>query len=352
MNEADKQFESILTRMLSRVPDGLDKREGSVIYYALAPAAAELTQAYIELETLYNETFADTASREGLIKRCAERGIVPEAATKTIAKGKFNIDVAISSKYTSGNFVFTVLEKLSEGVYTLQADDYGATTNAASGPIIPTVYTEGLTSAEILEILIPGEDEESTESLRARYFESFTVQPFGGNRADYKAKTNTIKGVGGTKAVRTPAGAGTVGVTIISSDYGVPSSELIALVQNELDPIEASGDGLGIAPVGHSVTVSGVKDKLINIAFRLTYAPNWNWEALQPFVITMVDTYFLELRKTWQNENGLIVRRSQIESRLLEIPGVVDVADVTLNGAAQNIALAVDEIPKRGTVNG
>ena len=40
-------FEYLMESMLSRVPDSLDKREGSIIYDALAPAAAELAQMYI-----------------------------------------------------------------------------------------------------------------------------------------------------------------------------------------------------------------------------------------------------------------------------------------------------------------
>lgn len=352
MNREEQQFESILTRMLSRVPEGLDKREGSVIYYALAPAAAELTQAYIELETLYNETFADTASREALLKRCKERGILPEPATQAVAKGKFNKDVSLGSKYTCGNFLFVAMEKLSDGYFKMLADEVGAEPNGALGHLIPIVYTEGLTSAEIVEILVPGEDEESTESLRGRYFESFTVQAFGGNKSDYKTKTNTLMGVGGTKTDRTPAGAGTVGITIISSEYGVPSSALISAVQTALDPVSNSGEGIGIAPIGHRVSVFGVRERVIAISFKLTYAPGWNWEALQPNVLNMIDAYFLELRKAWQNENNLIVRRSQIESRLLDMPGVVDVTEVTLNGGTINIMLEADEIPKRGTVNG
>ena len=35
-------YESILERMLEKVPDNMDKREGSIIYDALAPAAVEL----------------------------------------------------------------------------------------------------------------------------------------------------------------------------------------------------------------------------------------------------------------------------------------------------------------------
>lgn len=35
-------YEVILNRMLDRVPDYMDKREGSVIYDAMAPAAVEM----------------------------------------------------------------------------------------------------------------------------------------------------------------------------------------------------------------------------------------------------------------------------------------------------------------------
>ncbi len=74
-------YEEILQRMLDRVPNNIDKREGSIIYNALAPAAVELAQMYIEAERILNEGFADTASREYLIKRAAERGITPYPAT-------------------------------------------------------------------------------------------------------------------------------------------------------------------------------------------------------------------------------------------------------------------------------
>lgn len=37
-------YEDILQRMLDRVPDSMDKREGSIIYDALAPAAVEYIQ--------------------------------------------------------------------------------------------------------------------------------------------------------------------------------------------------------------------------------------------------------------------------------------------------------------------
>ena len=42
-------YEEILKRLLAKVPSNVDKREGSVIWDALAPAAAEIAQLYIEL---------------------------------------------------------------------------------------------------------------------------------------------------------------------------------------------------------------------------------------------------------------------------------------------------------------
>ncbi|HCH6643528.1 TPA: phage tail protein, partial [Clostridioides difficile] len=86
-------FENIIKRMLDSVPDTFDKREGSIIYNALAPVAIELTETYIAMDELLDQTFVDTASYYYLEKRCKERGITPLEATHTIAKGVFNIDI-------------------------------------------------------------------------------------------------------------------------------------------------------------------------------------------------------------------------------------------------------------------
>lgn len=73
-------YEAILARMLQKalsINSNLDTREGSLVWYGDAPAAVELQNLYIALETVLNETFADTASRPYLILRAAERGPFP-----------------------------------------------------------------------------------------------------------------------------------------------------------------------------------------------------------------------------------------------------------------------------------
>ncbi len=48
------------------------------------------------------------------------------------------------------------------------------------GQLIPIEYIDGLETAELTEILINGEDEESEDSLRQRYYDSLNSQSFGG----------------------------------------------------------------------------------------------------------------------------------------------------------------------------
>ena len=68
-------FENILSQMLENVQGDVDKREGSIIYDALAPVAMESAQMYSDMDILLQECFADSASYYYLIKRAAERVI-------------------------------------------------------------------------------------------------------------------------------------------------------------------------------------------------------------------------------------------------------------------------------------
>ena len=351
----DITYELILQRMIDRVlaqNPNIDTREGSIIYNALAPAAVELQNMYIQLDTILNESFADTQTRDYLIKRCAERGIYPEPATKAILKGEFNIDVPIGSRFSLDMLNYIVIEKISDGIFKLECETPGSEGNQQFGTLIPIDYIEGLTSAELTELLIPSEDEEDTESLRERYFNSLESQSFGGNIADYKEKTKQLPGVGGVKVYPVWNGGGTVKLVIIDSTYNVPSSTLIDAVQTAVDPIQNQGKGVGFAPIGHVVTVEGVSATTININTNITYQEGWTWADIEPYVHKAIDDYFFELASSWENENNLIVRISQIETRILNIAGVVDIENTTINGQAQNFVLGADNIPVRGEVIG
>ena len=348
-------FETLMERMLAKVPSTMDKREGSVIWDALAPAAIELQNLYIELDTVLNETFADTASLFYLKKRAAERGIHQVMASHAVLQGEFTpttLELAIGTRFSCDTLNYVIIEKVSGGVYKLECEMAGTEGNAHFGTLIPIDYIAGLETAELTNLLIPAEDDETAEALRSRYFNSMTSQAFGGNIADYKEKVNAISGVGGVKVTPVWNGGGTVKLTIIDSEYKVPSEELVDLVQNEADPVGHSGGGVGFAPIGHIVTAVGVRSSAVNITTNIIYQNGWNWESAKSYILNAIDGYFKELCRAWDASDNLIIRISQLESKILACEGVLDISGTTLNGSASNLPLDMDEIPVRGTVNG
>lgn len=346
----DVTYEVILQRMLDAVPDTIDKRQGSIIYNALAPAAVELQNMYIEFDWILNQSFANTANREYLIKRCAERGIIPEPATKAILEGTFNIDVPIGSRFSLDDLNYTAIEKTSEGIFKMECETVGEVGNENLGILIPIDYIDGLTSAELTAVLIPGEDEEGTETLRNRYFDTFDITAFGGNKQDYITKTNAIAGVGATKVTPIWDGGGTVKLTILNSSYDKASLALIDEVQTALDPVANAGEGFGLAPIGHVVTVDTPTEVTVNIETDVTLDIGYVWLDLEATAIAAIEAYLLELRTDWVNQTTDYVRMSQIESRLLTIEGIIDVANTEINSVADNLPVGNYEIPVLGAV--
>lgn len=349
----DITYETILQRMLDRIPNNIDKREGSIIYDALAPAAVELQLMYIELDTILNETFADTAQREYLVKRAAERGITPHEATYAELKGIFtptSLDISIGSRFNCNDLNYKVISKIQDGEYELQCETTGTSGNGNFGDLIPINYIQGLETAQLTELLVPGEDEEDVESLRSRYFESFDTKPYGGNKKDYIQKTNAIPGVGSTKVTPVWKGGGTVLLTILNSEYNKASSTLIKNVQNEIDPTQ-NGEGLGIAPIGHIVTVNTVEEIPINIKATFGFNEGYSFNSLKSSIQNAVSNYLLELRKNWADQNNLVVRISQIETRILQIEGIVDIQNTKINNSTSNLILSEYQIPVMGGVS-
>jgi len=300
--------------------------------------------------------YADTAPREELILLMAERGLKPKLASAAKWRGVFNIDVPIGSRFSLGQLNYVVFERISTGQFILECEAVGTVGNLEDGTLIPIDYIDNLQTAELVELLVPGENDEETESMRRRYFNSFNSIAFGGNRADYKEKTLAQAGVGGVRVYRAWNGGGTVKLVIINSLYQKPSQTLIDDVQEAADPLHAQGEGLGFAPMDHIVTIFGVSETTINISFTISYQSGWSWADVQTAVQEMIDDYFAELAQEWaesENDNaGTVVRASHLESRLLGIAGVLDVTGTLLNGGTSNIQLTPESIPKRGAVSG
>lgn len=346
----DQTYEVILDRTLARVDTDVDKREGSLIMNAVAPVSAEHANIYILLDGIIRDGYADTATRDYLVRRCKERGITPYDATKAILNGKFNMEIPIESRFSLGDFNYkaTSLINEEEGFfnYQMECETAGIEGNKYFGALSSIEYINKDLEGELTELLIPAEDDESTEALRTRYLNSFDSHPFGGNKQDYIEKTDALDGVGGTQVIPVWNGGGTVKLIIIDSNYDVASSTLVKAVQEAIDP-SPQGRGSGIAPIGHTVTVVSAEAVTINVSCSITLVEGCQLASVKPKIRAAVEAYLLDMRRAWEN-GGLVVRIAQLENRILGVDGVLDVISSTANGSEENLELGVEQLPTMG----
>lgn len=352
-------YDFLMERMLKSIPDTIDKRQGSVVHDMLSPSALELAEGYQYNDMILDEGFADSASYYYLLKRAAERGISPYQATYATWKGVFTpstVEIAIGERFNYDDINFVVTEKIQAGEYKLQCETEGEVGNSVVGSLIPINSVEGLETAKLTELLVPGEEMESQEDFRLRYFASINSQAFGGNVADYQNFLDSIGGVGPTKIIPTWNGGGTVKIVILDSTYGVPSKELVEEVQTAVDPEQNQGAGIGMAPIGHVVTVVGAKETKINVTTTITYKSGYSFDQLKTELESALETYLLGLRSAlkedWTEETQIIVRVSQVEARFLMVEGVQDIANTQINGSQSNLILEKDFVPTRGEISG
>lgn len=360
----DRTYEKLLQEKLSNVDEKFDIRQGSILHASLAANSIEQAQIYAQLSWLHEQMHGDTAEREDLTKIAQDtRGISPDEATYAVRECIADAPLPIGLTLSLDVLDYTIIEVIDEsganGEYSYKAvcSEAGEIGNKYSGNAIPNEYVEGLTSLQITKVLIPGEEEEDTESFRVRWKASFDSSAFGGNEADYKAKVKSIDGVGGCKIARATNAAGEVQgghvlIVIIASDFAVPSDVLVDTVQTIIDPVENAGEGKGLAPIDHIVHIQPVTGKVIDITTTLTLDSGYTFEDIKSHVEKAVDAYFLLLNKEWEEKDSMVVRIAQIESAILNVNGVLDIGGTMLNGAEENITLGEYEIAVRGEISG
>ena len=349
----DKTYKSILADTKSDIGDEVIKVEGSLVHNALSALAYEIEKLYIQLDYIIEQSHAGTADLEHLEMIALDRGIVRKEATNAYVKAEFNVAVPIGSRYSLKGYNYRVVEVINgtSHQYKMIVEETGAGPNDLRGDLIPIDFTEGLESANVTELLVAGDDDESKESLYKRYIESFTSQSFAGNIAAYKEKFASIQGVGGSKIYPTWQGAGTVKAVLISSDYTAVSDYLINRIRAEAVPVK--GSGYGWAPIGHNLTIESVKEVVISVSTQITYAAGYSSSNLSEKIKEKIKEYLKGIAEVWKEgdeHTEAIVYISRLESAILDVQGVLDVNNTSLNKNSSNLTLQSDEIPKLGEV--
>lgn len=368
-------YEYLMELALSFVPDDRDKRQGGVIYDALAPFCQVLAAGAIQLRNFYQQTYAVTATGEDLDNRVAEQGVFRYAATRAVKRITLSdesgnpVAVPIGSRFSTVSDVrpvnYAVTKAYEEagqvvpGDYEAACEESGVIGNEYYGNLINITYIQGLASAKMTTTLTPARDEETDDELRSRYFDALNQKAFGGNIADYKAKVREIPGVGDVQVYPTWNGGGTVKLSIVDPTYGPCSPEFISTVQNEIDPETAHGQGLGIAPIGHTVTVVTPDEVTINVSANIVLHAGYTLDQVNQPIKNALLRYIQSLREEWADGNDMNVYTcnifiARITSEIVSVTGVANVTNVLLNGGPVDIFLtensATQQLPKLGEV--
>lgn len=335
-------FNTLLQRMLDRVPNTIDKREGSVIYDALAPAAAELVQAYIELEGHLDLLFVDTSAESYLTRLCSQFGVGRQPATYAVRKASFKnsnnnpFNVPVGSRYTIDTLAYSVIEKIGEGIFQLRCETAGTIGNTSFGKLIPVDYIEGLASAELEDVIIPGLDDEADDSLRFRILNKLQMPATSGNIHQYKQWALEVEGVGDAKVFPLWNGAGTVKVIIVNADKEPAGIPILNNVKAYIEEVR---------PIGATVTVAAPTPKTIAIEVSVEIGKEVFLEDVKQKFKLKLEEYFRDVAL-----KKVLVSYAIIGSLLLETDGVIDYSDLKVNNTTSNVRLAEEEVPVLGSL--
>lgn len=365
-----QNYDYWLDLMLDNVPNDIDKREGSIIYDAVAPAAMVSAQQSLSLANIIRETYIKTAQGEFLDYRAVEHGTSRYAATNTEVKAKFNdddgnpVNVEVGDRFASiaeSPIFYTVIKANDDGTAEMQAEESGTSANSYIGQVLPVTPNDNLAWAEITEIIAPARDAETDDHLRERILKSDAWLAYGGNIADYLDMIHKISEVGAAQIYPVWAGSGTVKLVIVNNDLMPASPDLVKKVKNIIDPEDNEAQGVGLAPIDHRVTVVAPEVLKVDVSIQLQLTDQANKVAVEKGIKDMLNELFSELRKDWDTINATVGRgyslsiyRSRILSKIMLIDGVADSQLPKLNGEDKDIHLIfsneVSQLPILGEV--
>lgn len=379
---SSKTFDAIMRDMLSRVPDDLNKRDGSLIKTSLAAAAWTIEGLYLDLAWVQRQAYGTTASTDSLDKIVAECGLERKPAVPTVRHARFNIAPPLGTTFSVRGVVDSpYFELTKEAVYSPSASysdapylgevtcqTAGIVGNGYSGDLSTVNFVPGLMTAIMLGIVIVGEDEETDSSLRERYRLAVGAVQFAGNIAAYKNFMLSQSGVGAVQIYPVWDGPGTVKISCVDASFEPLTNEQLAVLQNAVCPPESgsitpSDKGYGMAPIGAVVTVTTPTATTINVTADVVIVTGSSRTIaeIQTDAQTQFEAYIAAQNEnwgkmaSWNNASYTVkIYLNKVVAILNDLEGVEVSTNVLLNGSASDIILTntatAQNVPKAGTV--
>lgn len=342
---SEKTYANILASQMSRVPDYLDKREGSIIQTALGPESWYLEGIYLDMKRLQDNVYVETAGGESIENIAKSYNITRKSATCAIKKGVFNVQIPIGFRASSISenisLIYKAVKYLGDSKggtfeYEMECEKQGEIGNGYTGELIPIDYVNGLTSAVLTTILSAGTEEESDDALRIRLLNAVQKPSTSGNRYDYYNWAMECEGIGSAKVFPLSNGPGTVKVIVADANMSAAGPSLLQMVKDHIEELR---------PIGADVTVSSVVEKAVNVSASIKLQAGMNLGSVQ--------NTFQDALAGYLHNKALdlsYVSLARVGNLLLGIDGVEDYSNLLLNGESGNVDLTEEEIAVAGTI--
>ncbi len=341
---------AILQRMLDATPVELDKRQGSVTFDLLSPAAIELAHAYIELDNVLKFGFAGPQQPgEFLDLRAGEFGLTRLPSVKAegelLFRGDENTVIPLGTAVSTDEeeaVVFVTSEEgiIKQGKAVVKASAVlgGSRGNVAASRITLVLGNQsGIVTVTNPDPFTNGAEIESDESLLVRYFDRVRRPATSGNAWHYRQWALEVRGVGDVKVFPVWNGGGTVKLSILSADKRAPGQAIIDRVQEAVEERR---------PVGALVTVSPAQEVKIDVSARLTLAPGAVLGDVKVQFAKELENYLADLAF-----HSTVVPYNRVFGLLLDIEAVTDFKELKINGASENLQINEDQVAVAGAVN-
>lgn len=329
---------------------GVDTREGSVYMDAAAGHCLRAAKFYEDLRSVFDLLFADTCTGDVLDEWAAQEQVYRKAATSSyyvpIFDGVAPADL-VGDRFMAGGYYFVMVQEGEE--FYLQSELTGTKTNylLKGERLIPVRNTMGLKSATLGDMYAAGTDPETDEDLRQRWKEALSEPAENWNRQQYKTSCESYDGVG--RAIITPLAYGpcTVKALIISSEGTAPPDSLIEQIQKEMDP-GSEGVGMGKVLLGCKFYAVAAGQEAINISFDVVIASGYSLESIKENVRQELIHYMKGIALDTPDEENMVAQYMKVIGILANTVGIKDLANLTLNGLAENVSIETDNVPVLG----
>ena len=301
-----ESYNKILDRMKNKFAElsGININDDSDVGIRMKVLAGEVFSLQNNVNWLKNQMFAQTAVGEQLDYLALERGITRKPAICSCGSLKFMRDTALdydleipAGTICSTNGVepirvktleTTVLAAGSLSVTVAAQSEIGGSSQNTGLHTVKIMVTppSGITSVTNEEAFVGGIDAENDEELRERLIDSYKNISNGTNSAFYKSHVLNYDGIYSANVIAKERGVGTVDI-YVASKGGVPSNELIAKIQTEINEIRELNVDIQV----NKATLTEVP-----VAIDIVVKTGYDFEEVKESCTAKINEYFNSLK--------------------------------------------------------